>query len=196
MKFYKFKLFFSFLVFSLALSTTLSGQTKIETSPEITILGTSNIHDWKASSNKGVVSWEIVFELGHIAQINDINVVIPVENIKSDKGTKMDIKMQEALKKETYPEIKFTLDRVEKIQSINGKGDIFTQGYLEIAGIKKLIELDLILEKINNRTIQIKLSKKLKMTDFDIKLPTALFGLIKTNDEVTIHIQFKIQISE
>lgn len=171
-------------------------QSKIETKPEITILGTSNIHDWKATSTTGNVSWLVSFNSGHINQIKDITVAIPVTSIKSDKGGKMDKKMYEALKIESFPEIKFTLKRIEKIEPNNGKGTIYTIGYLEIAGKNQLVELLLNAEKLDKETIQIKLTKKIKMTDYNIKLPSALFGIIKTDDEVTIHIQFKIKMNE
>ena len=176
--------------------STVWAQSKIETNPEITILGTSNIHDWKATSTTGKVSWIVVFNFGHISQIKDIQVIIPAVNLKSDKGKKMDKKMLEALKKEKFPDIKFSLDHVEKITPKNGKATIYTLGYLEIAGKKQLVELLLNAEKADNETIQIKLTKKIKMTEFDIELPSALFGMIKTDDEVTIHIQFKIKINE
>ncbi|MEX0998039.1 MAG: YceI family protein [Flavobacteriaceae bacterium] len=187
---------FVFTISFLLIESTVWAQSQIEANPEITILGTSNIHDWEATSNTGKVNWIVVFNSGHINQINDIHVAIPVASIESDKGNKMNRKMHEALKKDKFPTIKFSLDRVEKIEPKNGKGEIHTLGYLEIAGKKQLVELLLNAEKLDDKTIQIKLTKKIKMTDYDIELPSALFGMIKTDDEVTIHIQFLIKMSE
>jgi hypothetical protein len=39
---------------------------------------------------------------------------------------------------------------------------------------------------ISGNRIQIKGSKKVKMTDFNISPPTAMLGTLKTGDEVTI----------
>ena len=186
---------FLFFLWLLA-GNSLFAQLKIQTNPEITIVGTSNIHDWKATSKTGFVYWIVKFDYGYISQINDIQVVIPVKSILSDKGNKMDRKMHEALKREKFPDIKFSLERIEKMEAKNAENEIYTLGFLEIAGKKQLVELILNAKKLTDKTTQIKLTKKIKMTDYGIKLPSALFGLIKTDDEVIIQIQFKIQISE
>lgn len=175
---------------------TLRAQSEIETIPEITILGSSNIHDWKITSSAGKISLQVIFKDGQISLIKDVQVIIPVVYLKSDKGKKMDKKILEALKSDKFPEIKFSLDYIKKIEPINSKATIYSLGYLEIAGQTKLVELLVNAETIDIETIQIKLTKKIKMTDFGIKLPTALFGMVKTNDEVTIYIQFKIKLNE
>ena len=181
----------------LLLSGSLSwAQSRIETYPEITISGTSNIHDWEAISKTGNASFSASFDKHHIVQINFIQVSIPVLSIKSDKGKNMDERMYESLKFDRFPEIKFSLYQVEKIVPINGRGEIIILGFLEIAGRKKLENLHLITQKLTNDTIQISLTKKIMMTDYDIEMPTALFGMIKTGEEVTIHIQFVIQTQE
>ncbi|MEX2564733.1 MAG: hypothetical protein WD431_02170 [Cyclobacteriaceae bacterium] len=71
----------------------------------------------------------------------------------------MDKRMYESLKFDRFPEINFSLYRVEKIVPINGKGDIFILGFLEIAGKKKLDNLLLSTQKITDKTIQISLTK-------------------------------------
>lgn len=194
----KISLLLSIMVVASLLSkvSKIWAQSEIETIPETTILGSSNIHDWKITSSAGKISLEVIFNDGKISQIKDVKVIIPVVYLKSDKGKKMDKKLLEALKNDKFPEIKFSLDRIKKIEPINGKATIYTEGYLEIAGQSKLVELIVNAETLDTDTIQIKLTKKIKMTDFGIKLPIALFGLIKTDDEVTVHIQFKIKINE
>lgn len=187
---------FIVIVALLLIVGTVCSQSQIESNLELTIRGTSNIRDWKATSNTGIVKLMVTFNDGEISQISDAQVVIPVASIESDKGNIMNGKMYKALNKDTFPTVNYTLYRVEKNDIKNGQGELYTLGYLEIAGKKQLVDLVVHIEKVDAETSQIKLTKKLKMTDFDIELPTALFGLLKTDDEVTAHLKFKIKLKE
>lgn len=186
-------IFLSILLFSESLCFA---QSWIETCPEITISGTSNIHDWKATSKSASVSFSASFDKNQLVQINEIQVSIPVISLKSDKGKNLDERMHKSLKFDQFPQIKFSLFQVEKNVPINEMGELLIWGFLEIAGKKKLEDLHLITQKLTKDAIQFSLTKKILMSDYGIEMPTALFGMITTGDEVTIHIQFVIQLIE
>ncbi|MCJ7758647.1 MAG: YceI family protein, partial [Gillisia sp.] len=65
---------------------------------------------------------------------------------------------------------------------------ITTSGYLTIAGTKKPINITFD-SKISDGNIVLSGNKAIKMSNFNIDAPTALFGTITTGDEVNIKFQ-------
>jgi polyisoprenoid-binding protein YceI len=128
-------------------------------------------------------------------------VQIPVLSIDSGKG-KMDKKMRKLLKADDYPEIIFELTNLEVTASPEtGKAQVQlkTMGNVKVAGVEKTIALEVIGNLEANGTIRFTGSKKLLMTDFNIKPPTMFFGRLKTGDEITVYFEIvlipSIQIS-
>ena len=80
-------------------------------------------------------------------------------------------------------------DELVKIKEIknngNGKFSIKSLGDLTITGVKKQISLDFTID-VTSGKISLKGEKKIKMTDFNIDPPKALFGTITTGDDLTI----------
>ena len=121
---------FIFLSILLFFECSCFAQSWIETCPEITISGTSNIHDWEAISKSGSVRFSAVFDDNQLIQINEIQVSIPVISLKSDKGKNLDERMHKSLKFDQFPEIKFSLHQVGKNVSINEMGELIILGFL------------------------------------------------------------------
>jgi hypothetical protein len=143
------------------------------------ISGTSSLHDWECNVEdfQGNISVEI--EEGQIAMIENFDFSFKVKELKSGKSG-MDKKTYDALKENEYPTISYQGSDVK----INGKIAIF-KGKMMVAGVSKNF-----ITKVNIRyqANQITLSgnKAFKLTDFNIEPPTAVFGTIKTGDEVAL----------
>ena len=60
-------------------------------------------------------------------------------------------------------------------------------GYLTIAGVTKVIGLDIAAKETADGSYEITGSEKLKMTTYGIDPPTAMMGAMTTGDEVTIN---------
>lgn len=148
------------------------------------IQGTSSLHDWEMTSQacKGALNVDLD---GQNISIEGIQVKVLVTSLKSGKRI-MDNKCYDALKSDDHPNIIY---RLSSISSIKNKGQNNYQavldGSLDIAGVKKPIQIDVSLKKSNN-IITIKGTKSVKMTDFNVKPPKALLGTLKTGDEITI----------
>lgn len=67
-------------------------------------------------------------------------------------------------------------------------------GNLNVAGTTKSIDLVVKGELLPNGAILFEGMKALKMTDFNVKPPTALLGVLKTGNEVFI--SFRITVSK
>lgn len=76
-----------------------------------------------------------------------------------------------------------------KVNSIKGSSADFTAsvtGNLSIAGTTKLVDLNVTGKKKSNGDLVFNGSKKIKMTDFNVKPPSFMFGAMKTGDDVTV----------
>ena len=169
--------------------------------------GTSTLHGYKCVAKeitgsfimKEIISDSTQTGFGNAA-ITGI-VQIPVLSIDSGKG-KMDKKMRKLLKADDYPEIIFELTNLEVTASPEtGKDQVQlkTMGNVKVAGVEKTIALEVIGNLEANGTIRFTGSKKLLMTDFNIKPPTMFFGRLKTGNEITVYFEIalipSIQIS-
>ena len=59
-----------------------------------------------------------------------------------------------------------------------------------MAGKEKDISVDVELDEQAGKLI-FKGSKKLKMSDFEMTPPSAMFGQIQTHDDITVHFEFR-----
>ena len=152
------------------------------------IYGTSSLHDWEevAESYSGVMSFND-FEKG---EINKLSVEILAESLKSGKNA-MDKNTYKALNTNKFKKIMFS---VTKIKSVTPTGTntykVETNGKMTISGQTNDITLSFVMQ-VNQSAVKIEGSKTIKMTDFGIEPPKALFGTITTGDEITIKFSTK-----
>ena len=169
--------------------------------------GTSTLHGYKCVAKEITGSFIMKEMISDSTQTKFSNaaitgiVQIPVLSIDSGKG-KMDKKMRKLLKADDYPEIIFELTNLEVTASPEtGKDQVQlkTMGNVKVAGVEKTIALEVIGNLEANGTIRFAGSKKLLMTDFNIKPPTMFFGRLKTGNEITVYFEIalipSIQIS-
>jgi polyisoprenoid-binding protein YceI len=149
----------------------------------IKVLGTSTVHDWHEDVKE--FSGHLTLDNTESLKITSLELKVLAESLESGKSL-MNKLTYEALKTEKYPNILFTLVGQEKISKVkDGEYEVLLKGNLTIAGVKK--EISLKLKLIHNESeIILEGSKKIKMTDYEMKPPTAMFGTIKTGNEVSI----------
>ncbi|MFT5640828.1 MAG: polyisoprenoid-binding protein YceI [Cyclobacteriaceae bacterium] len=159
----------------------LPGQqiSSMEKESTLTILGTSSLHDWHSS----VEQFQFNATL-HRDTIKNIQGKIIVKSIKSGKSI-MDNKTYDALLANDFPIIEFSSDYlIIREQQVAG------QGKLSLSGKEKNIPINLYIEKRDPLIFTGDLS--LKMSDFGIAPPEALFGTITTGDEITLQVKISM----
>ncbi|MEQ9467447.1 MAG: YceI family protein [Ekhidna sp.] len=158
------------------------GQMKLNADKStMVITGTSSLHDWEMTVNEFDVTATITD-----TQVQNLKVTIKSKSMESGKSI-MDDKAYDAVEADDYPEILFTAKSLQ----ISG-GKITGKGNLTIAGESREIDLTAQILKNGSSEMQIQGSVPLKMTDFDIEPPTAMFGTLKTGDEVVINYDITI----
>ena len=147
------------------------------------VFGTSNVHDWEIETEnpKGSILLDVTGKF----QIQNLKIVVQAESLKSGKRG-MDKNTYKALNTDKFKTIEFQLVNADEITDVgNGNFKVKSKGDLIISGVTKRISLDFTLNLLNN-TVSLVGEKTIKMTDYGIEPPKALFGTIKTGDEVKI----------
>lgn len=149
----------------------------------LTILGTSTIHDWEISVNEFDGSMNASLS-GSSSEILNGTLVASVSSFKSYKKS-MDKVVFDAMKEREFPKLTFRFVETDRTYVKGGNTYKVVKGKLTIAGTTRDIDLHLLLEE-TGKGLTLKGKKTFKMTDFNISPPTAMFGTIKSGDEITI----------
>jgi polyisoprenoid-binding protein YceI len=161
-------------------------------SARITISGTSNIHAYTASTTTVRVTralvagaldgpdvWTAALTPGGVEAFE---IAIPAATLTSPKGD-LDKNMYKALQVRDHPDIVFRLLRLEP--RAGDAGAVRAVGVLQIAGLEREVNLDITTER-KEATLAVHGRLQLLMTDFGIKPPTAMLGMLKTDPKVTV----------
>lgn len=165
---------FFLLSFLLTVLIGNSQQTyKLSEGSLLTINGTSTVHSWTVTANK------LQGEMSYGDNIKDIQLQVPVADIKSERGAAMDKKMHSALKLEQHPEVTFVLKGIDQADGLSLKGE------LTIAGVSKAVDVKAEISA-ENKGYRVKGAQEIILQDYGMEPPTAMFGQIVVGDKVTV----------
>lgn len=150
-----------------------------------TIQGTSSLHDWESEISQLTCKSTLIIENNIVKSIKSADVTIPVTGIKSSHGKIMDNKTYDAFLYEKNPNITFQLTAAQ-LNSAAGKTTFEGTGMLQMAGVTKSVKVNGLATVLPNGDVQFTLSKKINMTEFKMKQPTAMMGAITVGADVTI----------
>ena len=166
--------------------------------------GTSTVHDWtvKGPSINGHLKFKVALppdattrELREAIIANpqaSVDVQIPVTSLKSGKKD-MDKKMYEAMKIEQHPAIFYKLMSLKVPEDSTSDQQSYvvqTVGELTVAGATRELRMPMTLRVIDAQNIRISGQISMKMTDFNVKPPQAMMGMIKSGDKIKVNFEW------
>ncbi len=181
-----------FTAFMCVVHLTIAQTSYKITASTFTIAGTSSLHDWESNATEVNATGQMQMENATLKAIDNLTVTIPVERIKSTKGSIMDNKTHKALESKSHPNITFKLTKINTLEKNGNAYTIKATGNLTIAGKAKAISLNVKGKMTGSDELQFDGSKALKMSDFGIDPPTALMGTLKTGDDITVRFSVKM----
>ncbi|NND33555.1 MAG: YceI family protein [Saprospiraceae bacterium] len=142
--------------------------------------GTSTLKNWTAE----VQTFDGTIVTDADGHVQEVSFTFDVKSMEGGRGPDMNGKIYNALKSDDFPKITF-----------QGKGtspevgDVGATGLVSLAGKEKevLVEAsgDISSGHITGQT-------KLKLSDFDIEPPSAMFGAIVCHDELVLHFDLNL----
>jgi polyisoprenoid-binding protein YceI len=158
----------------------------------VTIAGTSNIHEYTASTTSVRVTQarfgaaldgrfcENALKPG---AVDSFEISIAAATLKSPKGDALDKNLRKALKTDQFPEITFRLAKLDTTgKPANAAAAV---GTLTIAGVAHEVTMDITTKQDSGKLV-VQGRLDLLMTDYGIKPPTAMMGMLKTDPKVTV----------
>lgn len=174
------------------------GRLELEKGSTLWIEGTSTVHGWKCSTS----TFDANFELGAkgaaivgAGALSKADVNIPVKSL--DCGhRKMNDNMYEAMRANENPTIRYALVKYELVAGTATKDSALVRatGQLTISGTTKEITMD-VLARRNGRDVNGAGKVALLMTDFGIKPPVMMRGLLKTGNQITVGFELRTQLT-
>jgi len=157
---------------------------QVSTESGVQVTGTSSMHDWKMDASIDNCSIEVSNSSNeNILELVAVEFQLPSNMLKSEHK-KMDALAHKALKRKEFPNILFKSNSLQSIV-VNNKGipSILT-GILEIAGVKKEIELNITTELDSTLGRLFLFTVPINMEDYQVEPPSLMFGAITTGSEV------------
>jgi hypothetical protein len=116
-----------------------------------------------------------------------LQINIPVDGFECGRS-RMNRDLRKALKSDQYPNITFVFEHAE---SADHNSEVYSSfsvtGQLTVAGVTRQIRFITEGKVLGNGKMRARGSKKILMSDFGVEPPTGLFGLVKADDELTVH---------
>lgn len=149
------------------------------------IHGTSSIQEWDCASHLLEGDARFLMAGDELISLRDLRIKIPVNSIQSGH-TAMDTHAHKALRSESHPDITFLLKQVLSMQLTDGQYQIMARGRLNIAGASREIEMLVQGLRQGSDRIVFSGSHDINMIDYGVKPPTIAYGIIRTDEVVTI----------
>lgn len=152
----------------------------------LSILGTSTLHDWKINAEEIEGSAKLVKKGDDLTEITSLEINVPVVNMISGLDA-MDDHMRIAMTANDSKAVQFKLTKILKISpnTINGF-TIQAEGDLTIINNTKPKRLQVTMACKDKNTCRFFGETMIDMTEFNVSPPTAEMGSIKTEKDVKV----------
>ncbi|MEO6222443.1 MAG: YceI family protein [Vicinamibacterales bacterium] len=160
-------------------------------SGKLTIIGSSNVHEWEASTtavrvigarlspqSAGAAPWSEIVKPGALATFE---IAVAAGTLKSNRDG-LDKNMYKALKTAEHKDITFRLTRLETAAA---PGALLAVGKLTIAGVEREITFQMETQ-LQGASLLVRGTVPLVMTEFGIAPPKAMLGMLKTDPNVKV----------
>lgn len=180
-------------------------QYQIETNSQLVIAGTSNVNEFTCDCSCERDFTRSTLEVNQHTESNRIdfsNAQLNLTTTNLDCGHKiMNKDLYETLRARDYPHISITLLQAEiparnqqRFVSFNQWMDIDAITRITIAGQNKRVHIPVKGRRLDENRFHFTGEISLNMTDFGLEPPTAMLGLIKVNDTITINLDLVVRI--
>ena len=125
------------------------------------------------------------------------NTKIDIPTSKLDCGNKkMNKDLKKTLLSDQYPNINIELCEVSipSDELENDWNEVTANTYMVLAGNRKAVQMKIKSIKSSPNQYRLKCTQVVRLTDFDIDPPTALLGLVKVKDEISIHFDLIVKV--
>jgi hypothetical protein len=171
---------------------TTKGQQKFRSDDMvIQVKGAASTGKWEIKSEKGQLETVLGLTNSKITGLYSLWFIVECESLQSDES-KLTKDAHKALKSSANEQINFVLSNARVKEVSTGVYEMNCQGFLTIGGVEKPTDLKVTCRLNDDKSYTCTGNKKLKMSEFDIKLSPAIMNSLKPVDDIDIVYQLKI----
>lgn len=186
---------FKSLMLVMFFSAAVNAQTTVYEvkSHSLRVEGTSNLHDWHADVEKMKGTLKFKVEDGKIADLEGLTIEVDARSFKASRGNIMNSKINDALNSKKFPAIKYELTKVNSLTEKSGVYTISTTGQLFVSGVARTVTIEAEGRQKPDGSVEFTGSQTIRMSDYNVSPPTAMFGALTTGDQVTLKYSVVLQ---
>jgi polyisoprenoid-binding protein YceI len=152
--------------------------------------GSSNVRDWRCDATSLDASVDVDDAMLPVTsaaiRIRRVQVRVPTHALTCGRS-QMDHIMYKALHVDDAPECRQIVGRFEVVSTEAGpRPTLVMQGTLRIAGRERVVRMPVELEEQPDGTVRAQGALPILMTDYGISPPTALFGVLRTENRIVV----------
>jgi len=149
--------------------------------------GSSNVRDWRcdATSLDASIDLDASAEQSGDARVRRVQVRVPTYSLTCGRS-QMDHIMYKALHVDDEPDCRQIIGHFEVIADDEALQSLVMQGTLRVAGVERVVRVPVQLEQLRDGTMRARGALPILMTDYGISPPTALFGVLRTENRIVV----------
>jgi hypothetical protein len=165
----------------------------------LTLEGSSNVTDWRCSGTTLESTMEVASSPAEMDAIIDgieaFHLRVPVQSLRCG-NRQMERDMVRALRGQRHPVIDFQFKELVgdvEADAAGGRYRATISGVLTLAGAQRDVHVAVEAVRVAPNRFRLRARLPLRMTDFRITPPTALFGMVKARDELEVQFDLYLQ---
>ena len=163
------------------------------------IEGSSNLRDWSCEATALDASLDLDGGRGlelrgveAVGKLRRVQVSVPVNALKCGRG-QMDRIMYKSLRADDEPDCRYIIGSFDVVASDEDAEVSFSAlGTLRVAGRENAVKLDVVVEQLSDGSLRAQGALPILMTDYGIAPPTALFGVIRTENRIVVKFDLRV----
>lgn len=127
-----------------------------------------------------------------------LDLTIPIAKIRCDGGPRMEKDMKRALKADRFPDIAFHFAglRFGITHDIDRRQfEAMIAAELSLAGVTREVSFAVSARRVSRSEFRLIADMPIRMTDFRITPPGALFGIIKAANDLSVRLDLTVEVS-
>ncbi|MFL6247634.1 MAG: YceI family protein [Thermoanaerobaculia bacterium] len=190
-------------------------------SSEVVLDGSSNVADWRCRGTTIDAEMTVATSAAHLNEVidrvedgnigvwmatpamgrfptPDFDLNIPVTTFRCGNRV-MENDMRNALKADRHPQVAFTFRELRggvQHDLDTGLYHATIAGDLTLAGVTRRIDLNVSAQRLSRTSFRVRAALPLRMTDFGITPPSALFGAIRARNSLTVRFDLTLNVRQ
>lgn len=165
----------------------------ISDASKISLNGTSTVNSFECKAGTLKFDYSVKHQIeGNGFRVPGVALIVPVHGLDC-ANRRMNRDLQDALQADRFPDIRLDVFRINLVPDARAEAEkkdtpqVELIGRMTLAGVSRDVTIRLsgwLDERLRLHGMG---SLDVKMTDFGVEPPTALLGLVKAHDDITIH---------